>query len=126
MSLTGAPTQEGDSVYFGLVGTNTLAGHEVVPFFDQNREQYLEYDLTSLVYRLANPQKPKLGVMSVLQLETGSGGLQAALAGAGIIPVAMEYSLRPGRFYRLQSAGRNGTDSGIQANPGESRRIQAN
>ena len=35
--LTGAPTQEGDNVYFGLVGTNTLAGHEVIPFFDQSR-----------------------------------------------------------------------------------------
>ena len=33
--LTGAPTQQGETVYFGLVGNNTLAGHEVVPFFDQ-------------------------------------------------------------------------------------------
>lgn len=80
--LTGAPTQDGDSVYFGLVGSNTLAGHEVIPFFDQGREQYLEYDLTSMVYKLSNPQKPKLGVLSVLPLETGAGGLQAALANA--------------------------------------------
>jgi len=79
--LTGAPTQEGDNVYFGLVGTNTLAGHEVIPFFDQAREEYLEYDLTSLVYRLSLPQKPKLGVISSLPLEAGAGGLQAALQG---------------------------------------------
>src|SRR5579863_1904924 len=31
--LTGAPTQEGDNVYFGLVGTNSVQGHEVIPFF---------------------------------------------------------------------------------------------
>ena len=61
--LTGAPTQEGDNVYFGLVGTNTLAGHEVIPFFDQQREEYLEYDLSSLVDKLSVPQKPKLGVL---------------------------------------------------------------
>jgi ABC-type uncharacterized transport system involved in gliding motility auxiliary subunit len=79
--LTAAPTQTGDSVYFGLVGTNSIAGHEVIPFFDQNREQYLEYDLTSLIYRLSNPQKPKLGVLTALPLETGAGGLQAALQG---------------------------------------------
>ncbi len=79
--LTGAPTQEGDNVYFGLVGTNTLQGHEVIPFFDQSREEYLEYDLTSLVYKLSQPQKPKLGVISTLPLEAGAGGLQAALAG---------------------------------------------
>jgi len=79
--LTGAPTQEGDNVYFGLVGTNTLAGHEVIPFLDQSREEYLEYDLTSMVYKLAQPAKPKLGVLSALPLETGAGGIQAALAG---------------------------------------------
>ena len=79
--LTGAPTQEGESVYFGLVGTNTLNGHETIAFFDQNREQYLEYDLSSLIYKLSLPQKPKLGVMSSLPLAMGSGGLAAALQG---------------------------------------------
>ena len=79
--LTGAPTQEGENVYFGLVGTNTLAGHEVIPFIDQSREEYLEYDLTSMIYKLSQPAKPKLGVLTALPLETGSGGLQAALAG---------------------------------------------
>jgi ABC-type uncharacterized transport system involved in gliding motility auxiliary subunit len=79
--LTGAPTQEGDNVYFGLVGSNTLQGHEVIPFFDQSREEYLEYDVTSLVYKLSQPQKPKLGIVSSLPLEAGAGGLQAALSG---------------------------------------------
>ena len=79
--LTGAPTQEGDNVYFGLVGTNSVQGHEVIPFFDQSREDYLEYDLTSLVYKLSLPQKPKLGIISTLPLEAGAGGLQAALSG---------------------------------------------
>jgi ABC-type uncharacterized transport system involved in gliding motility auxiliary subunit len=79
--LTGAPTQDGDNVYFGLVGTNTVQGHEVIPFFDQSREDYLEYDLTSLVYKLSLPQKPKLGIISTLPLEAGAGGLQAALSG---------------------------------------------
>jgi ABC-type uncharacterized transport system involved in gliding motility auxiliary subunit len=79
--LTGAPTQEGENVYFGLVGTNTLAGHEAIPFFDQQREQYLEYDLTSLIDKLSKPQKPKLAVISALPLAAGSGGLAAALQG---------------------------------------------
>jgi ABC-type uncharacterized transport system involved in gliding motility auxiliary subunit len=81
--LTAAPTQEGDSVYFGLVGSNTLDGHEVIPFFDQGREQYLEYDLTSMIYKLSTPTKPKLGILSVLPLEAGAGGIQQALAGNG-------------------------------------------
>lgn len=79
--LTGAPTDSGDLVYFGLVGTNTIDGKEVVPFFAQDREPYLEYDLSSLVYRLATPKKPMLGIISSLPLETGAGGMMAALQG---------------------------------------------
>lgn len=79
--LTGAPTEQGETVYFGLVGSNTLAGHEVVPFFDQSREQYLEYDLTLMIYKLSTPQRPKLGIMSGLPLEGGLGGFMAAIQG---------------------------------------------
>ncbi len=79
--LSGAPTQEGETVYFGIAGSNTLDGHEAIPFLESEREPYLEYDLTSLVYRLATPKKPKLGIMSSLPLEAGSGGMLAALQG---------------------------------------------
>ena len=79
--LTGAPTDSGDLVYFGLVGTNTIDGKEVVPFFSQDREPYLEYDLSSLVYRLATPKKPVVGIVSSLPLESGAGGIAAMMQG---------------------------------------------
>jgi ABC-type uncharacterized transport system involved in gliding motility auxiliary subunit len=79
--LSGAPTETGDNVYFGLVGTNTIDGKEVIPFFSDDREAYLEYDITSLVYRLSTPKKPVLGIISGLPLDTGAGGLQAAMQG---------------------------------------------
>ena len=79
--LTGAPTDTGDLVYFGLVGTNTIDGKEVVSFFSQEREPYLEYDLTSLIYRLATPKKPVIGIVSSLPLQTGAGGVAAMLQG---------------------------------------------
>ncbi|HUJ04220.1 MAG TPA: Gldg family protein [Rhizomicrobium sp.] len=79
--LSAAPTETGDSVYFGLVGTNTINGKEIVPFFSQDREPYLEYDLTSLIYRLATPKKPVVAVISSLPLDTGAGGMMAALQG---------------------------------------------
>lgn len=79
--LTGAPTDSGDMVYFGLAGSNTIDGKEVIPFFNQDREPYLEYDLTSLLYRLATPKKPLLGIVSSLPLDTGAGGMAAALQG---------------------------------------------
>lgn len=79
--LSGAPTDTGDLVYFGLVGTNTIDGRQVVPFFAQEREPYLEYDLTSLVYRLTTPEKPVIGIVSSLPLESGAGGIAAMMRG---------------------------------------------
>lgn len=79
--LTGAPTDSGDQVYFGLVGTNTIDGKEAIPFFADDREAYLEYDISALIYRLSTPDKPVLGIISSLPLDTGAGGIQAAMQG---------------------------------------------
>jgi len=79
--LTGAPTDSGEVVYFGLVGTNQIDGREVIPYFTPDREQYLEYDLSSLIYRLSTPKKPVIGVISSLPLQTGPGGIQAMMQG---------------------------------------------
>jgi len=79
--LSGAATDSGDTVYFGLVGTNRIDGKEVIPYFTAEREPYLEYDLSSLLYRLSTPAKPVLGIISSLPLDTGSGGMAAALQG---------------------------------------------
>lgn len=81
--LSGAPTDSGDVVYFGLVGTNRIDGREVLPYFSTEREQYLEYDLTSLVYKLSTPKKPMIGIVSSLPLDTGPGGMQAMMQGQG-------------------------------------------
>ncbi len=79
--LSGAPTDSGDFVYFGLVGTNTIDGKQVIPFFAQEREPYLEYDVTSLIYRLATPKKPVVGILSSIPLATGAGGIAAMMQG---------------------------------------------
>lgn len=78
--VTGAQVG-GDTLYFGLVGTNMVNGREVIPLFAQDRERYLEYDLTNLVYKLTREKKPKIGIVTNLPLETGLGGMQAALQG---------------------------------------------
>ena len=78
--ITGAPIGS-DTLYFGLVGTNMVNGREVIPLFSQDREKYLEYDLTSIVYKLTREKKPKIGIVTNLPLDTGLGGMQAALQG---------------------------------------------
>lgn len=78
--LQGAQTQ-GGSLYFGLVGSNTLDQQQVIPFFQAEKEQFLEYDLTKLVYGLSNPVKPTVGILGALPLEYGPGGVMAAMRG---------------------------------------------
>ena len=58
----------GDRAYFGLVGVNSTDDEVNIPFFQASREQALEYDITKLIYSLANPEKRVVGVMSGLPL----------------------------------------------------------
>ncbi|MBL6945428.1 MAG: Gldg family protein [Rhodospirillales bacterium] len=62
--------QGGELVYFGLAATNSTDDTQVIPFFDTQRERYLEYDLTKLVFNLANPEKKKIGLMTFLPIDT--------------------------------------------------------
>ncbi len=58
----------GDRAYFGLVGVNSTDDEANIPFFQTSREQALEYDITKLIYNLANPEKRVVGVMTGLPL----------------------------------------------------------
>ncbi|MDO9708615.1 GldG family protein [Paracraurococcus lichenis] len=69
LGLQGVPVdQSGEQVYFGLAGSNLVDDERSIGFFQPDRERFLEYDLTRLVYELSNPQRPVLGVMSPLPL----------------------------------------------------------
>ncbi len=80
--LQGVPVSaSGDLFYFGLVGVNSTDDTEAIAFFQAEKEQFLEYDLTKFVYQLSEPKKPVVGVISSLPLEFGPGGIQAAMRG---------------------------------------------
>jgi ABC-type uncharacterized transport system involved in gliding motility auxiliary subunit len=68
--LQGVPIdQSGEQVYFGLAGNNLLDDERTIPFFQPERERFLEYDLTRLVYELSNPTRPVIGMMTSLPLD---------------------------------------------------------
>lgn len=73
-------TETGDMGYFGLVGTNTTDDEQAIAFFQPNREESLEYDLTKLVYNLAHPKKRVIGVLSGLPIF--GGGMDPTTGGA--------------------------------------------
>lgn len=74
--LTAASTGVGqDTIYFGLAATNSLDDAMVISFFDPQKEAFLEYDISSLVYQLNDPEPIKLTVVSDLPLAGGQNPL---------------------------------------------------
>jgi len=59
----------GDSLYFGLAGTNTTDGRAALPSFQADREEFLEYDVAKLINELGTPKKPVIGLISSLGLQ---------------------------------------------------------
>ncbi|MDT8438183.1 MAG: Gldg family protein [Wenzhouxiangellaceae bacterium] len=61
----------GETLYFGIVGTNTIDGLEVLPFLAPNREASLEYELARMVDLLSRAERPRVGLLSGLPLSGG-------------------------------------------------------
>lgn len=82
--LQGIPVEGGSATfYFGLVGTSSTEEEEVIAFFQPEREEFLEYDITKLVYRLSHPEQPVIGLLSTLPLQgAGQGRPMPPQAGA--------------------------------------------
>jgi ABC-type uncharacterized transport system involved in gliding motility auxiliary subunit len=60
--------QGGDQFFFGLVVTQADQ-QKNIPAFAPQREQFLEYDLSKLVYSVQQINKPKLGLLTSLPLQ---------------------------------------------------------
>ncbi|MFW5450214.1 MAG: Gldg family protein [Methylophagaceae bacterium] len=68
--LQGVPIEgEADPLYFGLAGSNLLDGVESISFFQPEKEDVLEYDLTKLVYKLSSSNKKSVAVIAASELE---------------------------------------------------------
>ena len=60
VGIAGSP----DAVYMGLAGTDSIDNEEIIPFFQLDKEQFLEYDIAKLVSTLANPERKVIGLIS--------------------------------------------------------------
>ena len=67
LGLQAVPLGNGENLYFGLAGTNSVDDVEIIPFFQPDRETFLEYDISQLIYTLLHPVKPVVGVLTGLQ-----------------------------------------------------------
>lgn len=60
-----------DPIYFGIAGANSVGDDQIIPFLDPAKESFLEYDVAKLVYSLANPKRPVVGLLSDLPMNSG-------------------------------------------------------
>ena len=81
--LQGVPTAGGETLYFGLIASDSTDREEMVPFFAQEREKFLEYDLTRLIHGLREADRPRVALLSSLPLRFGPGGMMAFAQGQG-------------------------------------------
>ena len=61
----------GENMYFGLAASNSVGDTEVLPFFQPQREQFLEYDISKIITTLSNPKKTVVGVITQLPVFGG-------------------------------------------------------
>ncbi len=51
--LQGVPVNSaGDELYFGLAATNALDDQQVIGFFQPDKEEFLEYEISKLIQNL--------------------------------------------------------------------------
>lgn len=92
LGIQGVPVnQEGALAYFGLAAVNSVDEVELIPFFQPERENLLEYDLVQIIHALSDPQPTVVGVMSSLPI---LGDMQARMQGRGSPPWAIAQQLR--------------------------------
>lgn len=92
LGVQGIPVdQGGELVYFGLAGVNSVDDVELIPFFQPERENLLEYDLAQMFHALSNPEPTVVGVMSSLPI---MGDMRAAQQGSVSIPWGIARQLR--------------------------------
>ena len=107
--VSGVPLEGGEeTLYMGLVGTNTVDDEDIIPFLSTSRESFIEYDITRMVYNLSNPDLPTVGLMSELLIN--GAGPHAALQGMNAPPwVVMD---QVNELFDVQTVATDATEIG--------------
>ncbi|HET9048446.1 MAG TPA: Gldg family protein [Chiayiivirga sp.] len=70
--LTAVPVgNSGDKLFFGLSGSNAVGQEAAIPFFQPDKEAFLEYDVAKLISSLDETARPVVALMSTLPMGQG-------------------------------------------------------
>lgn len=77
------PFEGADPIYFGLVGANSIDDRIAIAAFDPQREAFLEYELTRLIFELEHPDRTRVGLITSLPIDPSTpvgGGPRSTFA----------------------------------------------
>jgi ABC-type uncharacterized transport system involved in gliding motility auxiliary subunit len=61
----------GEAIYMGLAATNALDEQQVIAFFDPQKEGFLEYEISKLIYQLIEPEPVNITLITDLAIKGG-------------------------------------------------------
>ncbi len=80
------PLNDDEDFYFGAVATTELGKQKVIPFFQPDRQQFVEYDVSRMISTVIQRDKKKIGILSSLPV-----------TGADMSPYMMQMMQAQGR-----------------------------
>ena len=61
----------GEAIYMGLAATSAFDEQQVIAFFDPQKEGFLEYEISKLIYQLSEPEPVNITLITDLTLNGG-------------------------------------------------------
>jgi len=61
----------GEAIYMGLAATNALDEQKIIAFFDPQKESFLEYEISKLIYQLSEPEPVNITLITDLAIKGG-------------------------------------------------------
>lgn len=77
------PYEGADPIYFGLTGANAIDDRRTIPFIDPQREAFLEYEITRLIFELENPDRTSVALITSLPIDPAAASAPGAAPGGG-------------------------------------------
>lgn len=68
-----------DPIYFGLAGANAIDDRLPIPFLNPQREPFVEYEITRLIFELESPERTRVALLSSLPFEAPDAAFSSPL-----------------------------------------------
>lgn len=83
------PFEGADPIYFGLTGANAIDDQRVIPLFSPEREAFLEYEITRLIYELESPERTHVALITSMPIDPAAAADPQTALGQSLFATEM-------------------------------------